>query len=146
MRMNTSMIDQGIQAGIAGSTVTLIVALAVQFPPVATTYAVKFCGAAAGVASTVSVARLDSVLTHGGEKVVMNPDVGKSSTPKQTLPEGEVASARLTLALSPTLMTTEDGVTVSVGPDWWILTLFAVMGKMQVLTVASSNAITASRE
>jgi len=146
MRMNTSMIDQGIQAGIAGSTVTLIVALAVQFPPVATTYAVKFCGAAAGVASTVSVARLDSVLTHGGEKVVMNPDVGKSSTSKQTLPEGEVASARLTLALSPTLMTTEDGVTVSVGPDWWILTLFAVMGKMQVLTVASSNAITASRE
>ena len=41
MRIKTRMIDQGIHAGIAGSTVTLIDALSVQLPAVATTYAVK---------------------------------------------------------------------------------------------------------
>ena len=48
-----------------------------------------------------------------------NPEVGKSSTSKQTLlkPEDEVVNCTLTLALSPTLMTIEDGVMVSVGPD-----------------------------
>ena len=38
----TKMIDQGIHAGIAGSTVMVIGDLAVQFSSVATTYAVKF--------------------------------------------------------------------------------------------------------
>jgi len=85
---------------------------------------------------------------HGGSKAVTNPEVGKSSTPKQTLPkpEDEVTSARLTLALPPTLMTIEDGVTVSVGPDCWILTLFAVVGNMQVLTAAKSSTIIAGRK
>ena len=60
----------------------------------------------------------DSVLTHGGENVVTNPELGKSSTPKQTLKsEGEFESIRLTLALSPTLITTESGETLRIGPD-----------------------------
>ena len=42
MMINTRMIDQGIHADIAGSTVTLIGVLLVQFLDVATTYAVKF--------------------------------------------------------------------------------------------------------
>ena len=41
MRIKTRMIDQGIQAGIAGSTVTVIGTRSVQFPAVAATYAVK---------------------------------------------------------------------------------------------------------
>jgi hypothetical protein len=38
----TKIIDHGIHAGIAGSTVMLIADLTVQFRPVATTDAVKF--------------------------------------------------------------------------------------------------------
>ena len=47
------MIDQGIHAGIAGITVTPSGTCEVQLPPLAITEALKFCGAAAGVASTV---------------------------------------------------------------------------------------------
>jgi len=46
--------NQGIQGAMAGTTVMVKVADAVSFPNVAKTSAVKFCGAAAGVASTVS--------------------------------------------------------------------------------------------
>jgi hypothetical protein len=41
IRMNTRMIDHGIHAGIAGSTVMAIGTLAVQFSPLATTNTVK---------------------------------------------------------------------------------------------------------
>jgi len=41
MRMNMRIIDQGIHADIAGSTVMSIGTLLVQFPLVATIYAVK---------------------------------------------------------------------------------------------------------
>lgn len=49
----------------------------------------------------------------------MNPDVGKPSKRKQTLPKltGKSDNDTLTTALSPTLMTTDEGSTVRIGPD-----------------------------
>jgi hypothetical protein len=41
IRMNTRIIDHGIHAGIAGTTVTLIGTLTVELPLFATTNAVK---------------------------------------------------------------------------------------------------------
>jgi hypothetical protein len=55
----------------------------------ATTNTLKFWGAAAGVASTLNVeliASEDPELTHSGSIEVMNPDVGKPSNVKQTIP------------------------------------------------------------
>jgi hypothetical protein len=81
--------DHGIQTGIAGVTVTSIGAFALQFPPLATTNALKLWGAAAGVASTLNVELITFEgpgLTHSGSIEVMNPDVGKPSVEKQTNP------------------------------------------------------------
>ncbi|HMK82855.1 MAG TPA: hypothetical protein VK503_03995 [Candidatus Bathyarchaeia archaeon] len=116
------MIDHGIHAGIAGTTVMLIGALTVEFPLVATTNAVKLCGAAAGVASTV---KTDAAwpdgweFSHGGLVDVINPDVGNPSTSKQIFRvlRGNPVNVRLILALSPTLMTTDDGLAVRTGSD-----------------------------
>lgn len=67
-------------------------------------------------------------LTHGGSKVVMNPDVGKSSAAKQIwLAEGEFETFRLTLPLSPTFIVIEVGVTVRVGSDCWSLMVVALV-------------------
>ena len=120
--MNTRMIDHGIHAGIAGTTVMLIGALTVEFPLFATTNAVKLCGAAAGVASTVKtdVAWPDGwEFSHGGLVDVINPDVGNPSTSKQIFRvlRGNPVNVRLILALSPTLMTTDDGLAVRTGSD-----------------------------
>ena len=137
MRTNTRMIDQGIHAGIAGSTVMLIGALPVQFPLVATTYAVKLWGAAAGVASTVRTdASLDDwEFIHWGVKVVMNPDSGKSWTPKHTWPklEGTSVSVRFTFALSPTLMVTAEGLTSRTGPNCRTGRIAAVVWVIKVM-------------
>ena len=112
--MNTKMIDHGIQAGIAGSTVMLMGDFTVQFLLLATTNAVKLWGAAAGVASTVktdTVGADDCKFAHLGTVDVTNPDVGKPSTSKQTIKDltGEFVNVRLILARSPTLMTTDGG-------------------------------------
>ena len=53
-KKNITMPNQGIHEGMAGTTVIVRRAEAVSFPTVATIFAVKFWGAAAGVASTVS--------------------------------------------------------------------------------------------
>ncbi len=78
----------------------------------------------------MSTARLEeSALTHGGSKVVTNPEVGKFSTSKQTLMlRSEFERVRFTLALSPTLIVIEGGVTVRVGSDCWILMVVAFVG------------------
>jgi len=122
IRINTRMIDHGIHAGIAGTTVMLIGALTVEFPSLATTNAVKLCGAAAGVASTVKTDVAwpdDCKFAHDGMVNVTNPDVGNPSTSKQIfkLLTGGSVNVRLILALSPTLMTTDDGLAVRTGSD-----------------------------
>ena len=53
-KKNSRIPSQGIHAGMAGTTVIVRGAEAVWFPKVASIAAVKFWGAAAGVASTMS--------------------------------------------------------------------------------------------
>ena len=70
----------------------------------------------------------ESGLTHCGSKVVMNPDVGKSSTAKQIWwVDGEFKIFRLTLPLSPTLIVIEVGVTIRAGSDCWLLLVVALV-------------------
>jgi hypothetical protein len=61
----------------------------------------------------------DFTFTHEGTVNVTNPDVGNPSTSKQIfeVQTGGFANVRLILALSPTLMTTDDGLTVRTGSD-----------------------------
>ena len=112
-RKNSRMPSHGIQAGMAGTTVTDSGVDAVWFPMVATISAVKFWGAAAGVASTMSVAlELGVCVTrHCGRKVRMKPELGNPSSPKHASSRGSLElRVTPTLALSPTLITTADGL------------------------------------
>jgi len=79
--------------------------------------AVKFWGAAAGVASTTSWALVIVSCTsvHWGRKVSMKPESGKPCSPKQADPEmATLVRVRLIVALSPTLITAADGLADSV--------------------------------
>jgi len=113
---NRSMPSQGIHGDMAGTTVIVRGADAVSFPLVARIEAVKFCGAAAGVASTMSMVWVVDCckLVHSGRKVRLKPELGNPCSVKHTCdPETSVlAVVRLTLALSPTLIVTAEGSTV----------------------------------
>ena len=79
--------------------------------------AVKFCGAAAGVASTISWALVIACCTcaHWGRKVSAKPESGKPCSPKQADPEmATLVRVRLIVALSPTLITAAEGLADSV--------------------------------
>src|SRR5208337_4981757 len=79
--------------------------------------AVKFCGAAAGVASTMSWALVvgGCSCAHWGRKVSVNPESGKPCSSKQAAPEMlALVSVRLIVALSPTLITAAEGLADSV--------------------------------
>jgi hypothetical protein len=71
------------------------------------------------VASTVSndaIEWFSSIPEHLGSNVVTKPDVGKPSTAKQTVPRlrEEPTNVTFIFVLCPTLMTTDEGSTVSV--------------------------------
>jgi hypothetical protein len=63
---------------MAGTTVIVRGAEAVSFPLMARIAAVKFWGAAAGVASTMSKVRVVCCVkgVHSGRKVRLNPELG----------------------------------------------------------------------
>src|SRR3989304_9014665 len=80
------------------------------------TKAVKLCGAAAGVASTVRTVAIPAcwLFAHSGLKDVLKPDSGKPTRLKQTCPAvfSGLVIVTLTLTSSPTFTTTDEGVTV----------------------------------
>jgi hypothetical protein len=82
------IIDHGIQADIAGTTVTSRKAWTANVPPLATISAVTFWGAAAGVAVTFREAVKFSNgwrVVHSGVIDVIKPVEGNPSILKQTL-------------------------------------------------------------
>jgi len=94
--------------------------VSVQLPLAATTNAVKFWGAAAGVASTVNAELVDPralVFAHVGLNATTNPELGKPRTEKQISPEmgGKPVNATLAVAFPPTLIASVEGLTVKVG-------------------------------
>lgn len=105
--------SQGIQGTIAGMTVMVKGVEVVMLPRLAKIFAVKFCGAAAGVASTISCVFVCGccIWVHWGRKVRVNPESGKPCSPKQASPEmPTLVRVRLIVALSPTLITAADGL------------------------------------
>jgi hypothetical protein len=82
-RMNTTTMSHGTQTGIPGTTVTVRGACAVWFLVIARIVAVKFCGAAAAVASMVKDALTEPTVRvlHCGRNVRTNPESGKPSCP-----------------------------------------------------------------
>ena len=115
-KKNRSMPAQGIHGDMAGTTVIVRGVEAVSFPLVASIAAVKFCGAAAGVASTMSNVLIVCCVrgAHVGRNVRLNPELGNPSSLKHTCgPETpEMVVVRLTDALSPTLIVTAEGSSV----------------------------------
>ncbi len=86
---------------------------AVRFPIVASMVAVKFCGAAAGVATTMSwvIVVGGRNCVHCGRKVSVNPELGKPCSSKQADPGMfKLVRVRLIVALSPTLITAAEGL------------------------------------
>jgi hypothetical protein len=118
---NSSIPAHGIHGDIAGITVIVSGAETVSFPLIARIAAVKFWGAAAGVASTMSMVLVViwAGLMQVGRKVRLNPELGNPSWPKQTWVSEAVGLivVRFTDVLSPTLIVTADGSTVRLRPD-----------------------------
>ena len=103
------------------------------------------------MASTLKIATIGRIpaSAHSGTMVVMNPDVGKSSTPKQTLLElaGIFVNVTFTFALSPTLRTIDDGLTIRLGAEFMSLVrLPALMGDTNAVRTRRNNANTMARE
>jgi hypothetical protein len=111
---NSKSPSHGTHAGIAGSTDTVRAAWATWLPLMANTYAVTVWGAAAGVTSTVRVVPITPCpeLEQSGVIEVLNPDVGKPSTPKQTCAPATVSGLRTVTVIfpfSPTFSVIDEG-------------------------------------
>jgi len=105
--------SHGIQGAMAGITVMVKGVDAVKLPRVAMMFAVKFCGAAAGVASTINCVFVCGccICVHWGRKVRVKPESGKPCSPKQATPDTPApVRVRLIVALSPTLITAAEGL------------------------------------
>ncbi len=112
--------SQGIQGAIAGMTVMVKGVDTVKLPKLAMMFAVKFCGAAAGVASTINCVLVSGccIWVHCGRKVRVNPESGKPCSPKQTSPDmPTLVRVRFIVALSPTLITAAEGLSDKLSCD-----------------------------